>query len=31
MMKNDTISALEDLTGELIDPTKIELDIHWEE
>ena len=31
MMKNDTISALEELTGEIIDPSNIELDIHWEQ
>lgn len=31
MMKHDTISALEDLTGEIIDPSNIELDIHWEQ
>lgn len=31
MMKMDVLSALEDLTGEIIDPANLELDIHWEE
>ena len=31
MMKSDTILMLEELTGELIDPSNLELDIHWEE
>lgn len=30
MMKNNTLSALEELTGEIIDPSNLELDIHWE-